>query len=245
MCKRVYKRYKLKITTEDETKDVKINKSIDTTNYKIMMEFYRECKKRNEENDCVIDFIGITEDGLESIMFSKEYCKEANRDKELLIPTDQIVSEIKHLLGLLERKKEYHNEMLGSYDKRQQVILHNIEHIQGVSDEEKLKVLSDLELLRKDRRFNKDEFKKLNIVDRMVNIKNVVELFDKINIPIHEKDYKFLDKEELQEKEIITEIKYINEKQRVKIIKSINGKYDKIVNDSISKTLICYNKAHK
>lgn len=242
---RMYELYKLRITNDEGSKDVRINKNVDCTSYKQMIKFYNECKKRNENNSCTIDFVGVTATGEENVMFSKTYCQEVNQDKELLKSTDEIVGEIKHLLGLLERKKDYHNEMLSVYDKKQDVQLHNIENLSKLTDKEKLKVLEELERVRKGRRNNKNEFKKLKVVDRIINIHEINELFDKIVIPIDEKEYTFLDEKQLEEKEIIKEIKFNSDKDRIHKMKQVQGKYNKIKVDSVNKKIICYNNSRK
>ena len=242
---RMYKLYKLRITNDEGLKEVRVNKNVDCTSYKQMIKFYNECKKRNMENSCTIDFVGVTATGEENIMFSKTYCQEVNEDKELLKTTDDIVGEIKHLLGLLERKKDHHSQMLSVYDKRQDVQLHNIENLSKLTDREKLKVLEELERIRKERRNNKNEFKKLKVVDRIINIHEINELFDKIVIPIDEKEYKFLDEKQLEEKEIIKEIKYNSDKDRIHKIKQVQGKFAKVIVDSVNKKIICYNNSRK
>lgn len=242
---RMYELYKLRITNDEGLKDVRMNKNVDCTSYKQMISFYKECKKRNENNSCTIDFVGVTATGEENIMFSKTYCQEVNEDKELLKTTDDIVGEIKHLLGLLERKKDHHSQMLSVYDKRQDVQLHNIENLSKLTDREKLKVLEELERIRKERRNNKNEFKKLKVVDRIINIHEINELFDKIVIPIDEKEYKFLDEKQLEEKEIIKEIKYNSDKDRIHKIKQVQGKFAKVIVDSVNKKIICYNNSRK
>lgn len=242
---RMYELYKLRITNDEGSKDVRVNKNVDCTSYKQMISFYNECKKRNMENNCTIDFVGVTANGDENIMFSKTYCQEVNEDKELLKSTDEIVGEIKHLLVLLERKKDYHSQMLSVYDKRQDVQLHNIENLSQLTDREKLKVLEELERTRRERRSNKNEFKKIKVVDKIINIRGINELFDKIVIPIDEKKYTFLDEKQLEEKEIIKEIKYNSDKDRIHTMKQVQGKYNKITIDHANKKIICYNNSRK
>lgn len=242
---RMYKLYKLRITNDEGLKEVRVNKNVDCTSYKQMIKFYNECKKRNMENSCTIDFVGVTATGEENIMFSKTYCQEVNEDKELLKTTDDIVGEIKHLLGLLERKKDHHNNMQSVLDKRQDVALHNVEECGKLTDKEKLKLLNSLEIIRKDRRFNKNELKKIRVAYKIVDIEKVNELFDKIVIPIDEKEYKFLDEKQLEEKEIIKEIKFNSDKDRIHKMKQIQGKFNKVVVDSVNKKIICYNNSRK
>lgn len=242
---RMYETYKLKITNDEGIKDVRVNKNVDCTSYKQMISFYKECKKRNENNSCTIDFVGVTATGEENIMFSKTYCQEVNQDKELLRSTDSIVGEIKHLLGLLERKKDYHNEMQSVLDKRQDVALHNVEECGKLTDKEKLKLLNSLEIIRKDRRFNKNELKKIRVVYKIIDIEKTNELFDKIIIPIDEKKYTFLDEKQLEEKEIIKEIKFNSDKDRIHKMKQVQGKFNKITVDHANKKIICWNKSKK
>ena len=69
-------------------------------------------------------------------------------------------------------------------------------------------------------------------------------MFGKVNIPI-KKEHKFLDKHDLETLKIMKEVKYNSDKDRVYKTSELQKKYDKVINDSVKKVLICYNKANK
>lgn len=247
---RMYEFYKLKITNDERLKDVRINKNVDCTSYKQMIKFYKECKKRNMENSCTIDFVGVTATGEENVMFSKTYCQEENHDKELLKTTDEIVGEIKHLLGLLERKKDYHDNMQSAVQKKENLLLHKIEVInkfEGTKEEllnEKLSIFNQLEKTVKERRIHKSESKKIGILNKVINIEEISKAFDMVKIPINEEDYKYLSDDLVNKLNIIKEIPYTSNKHRIKIMKEIEKKYAKIINDEANRKLICYNNGY-
>lgn len=247
---RMYESYKLKISDDDGERYIKINKNVDTSNYKEMIKFYNELKKRNEEKSCTIHFLGVDKNKIENIMFSKEYKKEVNNDKELLTTTDEIVGDIKHLLGLLERKKDYHHDMRSVLDKKNNIALHKIENIrlfEGSKEDlikEKIKIFDEMDKIIEERRTHKEELKKLSTLRKIIDLDNIIDNFNRVNIPIDETDYKYLTDEVIEEKKILKEYTYRNDKERLNIMKQIENKYSKIVNDSVNNKLICYNLAN-
>lgn len=246
MCKRVYKSYKIRVTNDDGEKYIKLNGNIDTSSYKVMLEYYHMTKFKYQDEGCTVEMLGVYEDGtIGSTIFSKTFCEEITEDKELLKSTDEIVDDIKVLLDLLERKSEYHNNMLSVYNKKQDVLLHKIENIKLLNvskvelNEEKLKIIDDLEEVRYNRRFNKDEGNKLKVLYDKVKIKEIIEQFSHVKIPIDTKDLRYINGE--YEEKIIKEIKYNSEKQRINLMGQVRHKYKKIVNDEARHTLVCYN----
>lgn len=246
MCKRIYKSYKIRVINEDGERYIKLNGNVDTTSYNTMTKYYHMTKHKHQDEDCKVEMVGAYDDGtIGSIIFSKTFCKEVIEDKDLLKSTDEIVDEIKDLLDLLERKSEYHNNMLSVYNKKQDVLLHKIETIKLLDvpqielKEKKLKIIDDLEDVRCNRRLNKNEGNKLKFLYDKVEIKEIIEQFSHVKIPIDAQDIKYID-EEYQEK-IIKEIKYNSEKQRINLMSQVRHKYKKIVNDEARHTLVCYN----
>lgn len=244
--KRTYKSYKLRVINEDGEKYIKLNGNIDSTSYRTIVKYYHKTKDKYQNEDCTVEMVGIYPDNTTgNAIFSKTFCKEKVEDKELLTPTDDIVSEIKYLLELLERKNEYHTDMLGTYQKKQDLLLHKIENIKSFNGNreevmnEKLSIMNQLEQVRHERRFNKDEMKKLQIVYRRVNMQDILTKFSNVEIPINTKDIEYIDEE--YKEQIIKEIKYNSEKQRVNLTSQIQHKYDKIVNDKARGILVCYN----
>ena len=248
MCKRIYKSYKIRVINEDGERYIKLNGNVDTTSYSTMTKYYHMTKHKHQDEDCKVEMVGAYDDGtIGSIIFSKTFCKEIIEDKDLLKSTDEIVDEIKSLLEILDRKNEYHNNMKGAFDKKQDILLHKIETIKSlnVSEEalieEKLKIINDLEEVRHNRRLHKNENRKLQSLYSKINIQEIINKFSQ-KIPSDIKNYEYIDGE--LEDQMMKEIKYKSDKQRINIMKQINGKYKRIVNDETRKVLMCYNHAH-
>lgn len=242
-----YHSYKLCITTQDKKDFIKLNGNINQTSYATMVKYYHKTKDKYQNEDCTIELVGVHENGtVGSVIFSKTFCKEVKEDKELLMGVDEIVENIQGLLGLLERKKCYHSDMIAALNKKQDLLLHKIESIgsfEGTKEQkrdEKLKIMDSLEETRHDRRFNKNEQLKLNIVNSIVDIEVLKKHFDEIKIPIEPEKYEYINGE-LQDR-IVKEIKYNSLAQRDNTLKGIRHKYDRIVDDTPRKILICYNK---
>lgn len=249
VCKRVYGSYKIKLTNDNEEKYIKLNKNIDETSYKAMLEYYHMTKYKYQDENCKVEMIGVHEDGtMGSVIFSKTFSQEVIEDKEILKSTDEIVSEIKSLLELLDRKNEYHNSMRSAFDKKQDVLLHKVETLKFLDAtkvniiDEKLKIIDELEEVRHNRRINKNEARKLQYLHSKINLQEIINKFAQIKIPIDTKEYEYVSGD--IEKQMMKEIKYDNDKQRINIMKQINGKYKKIVNDETRKVLICYNSSY-
>lgn len=247
MCKRIYRSYKIRVINEDGEKYIKLNGNVDTTSYSTMTKYYHMTKHKHQDEDCKVEMVGAYDDGtIGSIIFSKTFCKEIIEDKDLLKSTDEIVDEIKSLLEILDRKNEYHNNMKGAFDKKQDILLHKIETIKSlnVSEEalieEKLKIINDLEEVRHNRRMHKNENRKLQSLYSKVNIQEMINKFSQ-KIPSDIKNYEYIDND--LEEQMMKEIKYKSDKQRINIMKQINGKYKRIINDETRKVLMCYNHA--
>ena len=138
--------------------------------------------------------------------------------------------------------------MKSFFDKKQDVLLHKIESVKFLDAtkvnivDEKLKIINELEEVRHNRRINKNEARKLQLVYSKANIQEIIDKFNQIKIPIDTKDYEYINGD--LEEQMIKEIKYNSEKQRINLMKQIEGKYKKIINDEVRKVLICYNKAY-
>lgn len=246
--KRIYKEYGIRVTDESGSRIVRINKNVDMSSFLIARQVYGKTKDRyiNKNEDITIELVGITLEGeIGNVIYSKTFVREvANEDKELLLETDEIVDNIKHSLELLIRKREYHTNMVCALNKKQDVILHNIENIGDMDDSIKLNTIKELEEVRKYRRFNKTEEKKLKTLDIVVDLGKVDELFRRVTLPIDTEGFRYLNEKELDDMKIIKEIRYNSEKDRIHKMEQIRKKYDKIVVDDAKNTIICYNRGY-
>lgn len=246
--KRIYKEYGIRITDETGARIVKLNKNVDMTNFSVARETYNKTKDRyiNKNEDIIIELVGIdSENKIGNVIYSKSYFREIdNKDKELLLETEDIVNTIKYSLKLLTRKREYHTNMVCVLNKKQDVILHNIENIGNMDDSIKLNTIKELEGVRKYRRFNKTEEKKLKTVDLVVNLEKIIELFKKVKLQVDTENFRYLSEKELDDMKIIKEIKYNSDKDKIHKIEQFCKKYDKIIVDNAKNMIICYNKGY-
>lgn len=246
--KRIYKSYGIRITDNSGAKLVKLNKNVDMSSFRNSQKVYSKTKKMYEakNEDVTVELVGITQDNeIGNTIYSKQFIREVlSEDKVLLEKTDDLVSDIKNNLEILRRKLEYHQGMISVADKKQQVILHNIEDMKSMSDKDKLKLLSDLENIRKIRRFHKEERNKLSKLNSIVGLDNVCELFSKVEIPI-EKEFEFLDKNKLEELNILKEVEYNGQKDKIHKMNELQKKFEKVIDNSAECILVCYNKAKK
>lgn len=248
MYKRIYVDYRIKVTTEEDVRYVS-QEGIASATYKDVIRLYRETKAKEMslKNECKVELVGVTEAGLEVAIFVKNISNESKEEKELLIKTDDIICNIKHNLNLLERKREYHRNMMSCHDKKQETLLHKVETVKKLNGTavdiqlEKLKIFDRIEQLRDDRRFCKMEDKRLKSLFARVDIEGFLNQLSQLEeAPID--NYTYID--DKLEENIIKEISYMNDKDRVKKLRSLTKKYKKIVNDSVNKKLICSNTGY-
>lgn len=246
--RRTYKEYGIRVTGESGSRMVRINRNVDMTNFSIAREAYNKTKDRyiDKNEDITIELVGITLEGeIGNVIYSKTFVREvANEDEELLEETDKIVGNIKYSLELLIRKREYHDDIVRALNKKQDVILHNIENLSGMDDKARLNIMKELEEVRKYRRLHKTERRKLRALDISINLVDVAEIFRSVSIPIDTENYKYLNEQELDDMKIMKEVRYNSEKDRIHRVGKLRKKYDKVVCDSAKNMIICYNKGY-
>lgn len=247
MCKKKYDEYILRVNGQV----INLNGHIDKKNFATMKRYYEKTKEKysNSEEDVIIELCGSLDGEIGNAIYLKEFKSELNEDKDLLKSTDEVVAEVQFLLELLCRKEKYHGDMTGALNKKQDLLLHKIENIDlfqgsdGDKINEKLRIVNEMQEIRKKRRFNKDETSKIKILNSMIDINEITEKFLKVEIPINTENIKYID--ENYEEKIIKEIKYNSEKQRINTMSQIKNKYHRIVDDAARKVLICYNYGYK
>lgn len=248
MYKRVYEYYRIKVTTDEDVKYI-FKEGIDKTSYKDIIRLYRETKNKETSRgaECKVELVGITQEGIEVSIFAKNISYESREEKELLTRTVDIVNDIKYNLNLLERKREYHRNMMSCYDRKQETLLHKVETVKKLKGTkrdiqlEKLKLFDRIEQVRNERRFCKMEDKNIKSLFSKVNIEDLSNQLVQFEFS-SDNSYEYID--DRIEENIIKEVPYMNDKDRVKKLKSLTKKYKKIVNDSVNKKLICSNSGY-
>lgn len=237
-----YNKYKIVLTKSDGSKKKISTSAVKQYSYKNMLEEYKKVRDGITNDIIQIDFVGVKDDS-EGILFTKEYEVKDNNKYSKTTSVEQLIQEAKTIFDILSKKKEYHGQMQSVYEKKSNMLLHQVETIdkyEGNKELEKLRIMDELIKVRNDRRVNKDEhIKSIKIHNSIEKIKSEL---DGIKIPINTTEYKHLDKAST-EKLIMKEVCYKNDKERIRLIKQFNKQYGKIVTDVENKKLICYNKA--
>lgn len=244
---RKFQNYKLKINYPNgDTEDVNF-KGINTSNYKDMLNLYKEVKEQYKDVCCTIDFIGESENGDLGILFTK--CIEIKEDQnsDMMRNTFDIASEIRYLLKLLNKKEKYHNHVLPALNKKQDVMLHQMENInkyKGTKNEiliKKVQLVDEVYSIRSSRRFHKNELKYIKMIKDKVEINSLLEKF---NINRIKTSHDFVETEkDMDRRRVMKEVRYKSDKERLNLMKQLEYKYSKIVNDAVGRKLICYNNA--
>jgi hypothetical protein len=256
MYERKYQKYSIKIKyLNGDTENISYQ-NYNENDYKDMLQLYNETKE-HYKNDCVtINFIGITEDGKLEILFQKKIINE----KELKIKeeadliesfsSNELINQINELVNIIGKKQLRENEKCNILNKKQDLLLHQIEDLDKskFTDKEKLELLDKLHLIRKQRREAKNNYAVLSYFTTNFDLgkfkKVTYETKTKvIQEEAKEKKITPLTPEIIEEKRIMKEIPYKNFKERINLIKQLQSKYDKVYYNDSKMVVTCYNKA--
>lgn len=224
-----------------------IRKSIDPSNYNLTMQLYREIKEDYTSANVTINFICITDEERRTLFTKKNREIENNKkDLKLLIET------------LYDTAKELENKLTNIYDNMQimdkkksglEHLLIEAIDVETLDDVKKIETFNKLREVTLERR----DYKVLNQVKNLIagDVQSIKERSNKMLDDYEQtvnknssilNDLIFNDESKLKEVHTIKELRYKNHKERINIMKQINGKYDKVVNDENKKVLMCYNK---
>lgn len=264
MCKkseeRKFNHYDIKIVNNlnRTTEDISLlnEEKVDKSNYKQMLEVYREIKEQYKDQDVTIDFCGVADDSSMKVMWNKQYKPYDERESifELCNELNTIVQKFKII-------KMDSQDLQGVYDKKEDKELHNLDSLKKknkyeLTEKEKddlLRIAINLQAIRSDRRYNKYE---LNLVKSLVDVKAWTKLFS-LNDLIQEKKNKFTVKNEnnkqlysgnkIDKSKMYKEIHYKDFKDRIRIMKELKEKdhFEKITYDDRKCICIGYNKIYK
>lgn len=248
---RKYENYKIIITYDNGNTEEINYKGINTSNYKDMLNLYKEAKS-NYINECVtIDFVGTNSEGEMRIFFTKKIESKSEETKEENRSTKDMLINLADILNLLEKQKEKLSAKQGVLDKEEDKELHKIESFNEeifINKEEliaeKLKIFDNIKNIRKERRLNKEEF---GLISCFNQLKGTQGLKDKVNQIIKSfdiksnKKYQHLTDEKVEQFKIMKRIKYKTEKERMAIVKENLHKFNKVYYENGE--VICYNKA--
>lgn len=179
--------------------------------YVPMLKGYREAKEENEKIECKVEVWGITKDGEEGYMHGKEIkgeIKDFQIEAKEYAETDtyNMLDVINKNIKLLAKREEYLRERINVINKREYVVLHQIENWDlnnNSTEKDKLYKFDELFNIRKERRYIKMELEKLKIIKKSINfsgnVEKVLSRFNDIDKGV-KNGVKFLNKVELEKK---------------------------------------------
>ena len=262
MCKntreRKYQYYDIKVINNLDGSTENINllneDKVDKSNYKKMLEVYREIKEQYKDENVTIDFCGVADDSTMNVMYKKELniYNDKNNIYNLIDRLNDTVNNIidrnKYLLGLE-----------GIYASKEQKELHKIEdmkkkNIYEMSQEdidERLQIFNNIQCNRVDRRYAKEEgnvlksIKGRGTLTSLININRDIQKSKEIisQKNLNTKIECHANPEKMAER-LYKEVPYKDFKDRIKIMKELQKKYSKVVYDKEKKICIGRNNVY-
>lgn len=243
MCK--YNTYAIEIIHLNGNKQLR--EAEDNTSYNSTIALYHEVKEQYIDKDVVINFVGLTVENEQGLIFSKKNTiieGERKSIKNLMTTILEASKQLQEQYRIIGDKESY-------YDKKKS----NIDHlfieavdIEELTDEEKINIFNeirDVNLMRRDYKIlNNIRANTHNDVNYIVQkAQNILNEYDK-HIQKNSNKLKDLIKRDAKRTEVhlIKEIPYKDFKDRMKIMNEITKDYDKVIHFPERKVIACYNK---
>lgn len=216
---------------------------IRTDNYNKMLSVYHGIKERYADKVKTIDFCGVCEDGTMGVMWKKEIKQETGRT-ELNEDVVTVCNRIANDLRLVKEKYFHHSSMLSVLDKKEDIILHEIETSKKLGNLKKIELYDRLGEVRKARRFHKEQLKIIKELQgntyssnniNMTHLSNVFSL--KSGSSEYEFNMKIADKQNQYHEEILKN----KELQEAKLRK----RFENVYTDEANRVIYAYNKCKK
>ena len=265
MCKvRKYEYYDIKVTNIENSSIEKISilndEKVDKANYKQMLEVYRGIKEDYKNQNVIIDFYGVSNDSTMNILYEKRFdiisnSNELNADDNMI----SLCEQLNYVCDKINNKQKQISNQKAIYDKRQDILLHQLENLQRknlyeLNEQEKenmLKIAIDIQDIRNQRREVKNEssvfdsLRSRGLITKINNLNNQIHkiCFSKIEqLNDTMKKCKQGNEKKLNKYE---EIPYKDFKDRIRIMKEMQNKFDAVRYDESKKVVFCYDKLNK
>ena len=255
---RKYNYYDIKVINNLDGSIENINmlneEKVDKSNYKQMLEVYRDIKEQYKDEDVTIDFCGVANDSSIKVLYKKELntynCK--NNIYNLINQLNEIVNKI------IKRNK-YLLSLKSIYDSKEQRELHKIEDIEKKNIyemskqdiEKRLQIFNNIQSNRVDRRCAKEEENVLKCIKgrgTLTSLININKDIQKSKGIIFQKNLNTKNKchanpEEMAEK-LYKEVHYKDFKDRIRIMKELQKNFSKVIYDKDRKLCIGRNSIY-
>jgi hypothetical protein len=257
MCRK-YSKFNITITyLNGDTENIQ-HEDYNSTSYKDMLELYKMTKEHYKDECVTIDFIGVTDTGSTTILFTKNIIndKELKIKEEAKLVDDMNVEELVHKLGditkLLKKKYEKSFSQRDIANKQLDNILHQIESIDRIDYNIEINekdMINEIHNIRVNRRQAKNNIEILQLLDNKHFLQQIdgKVMMAKQKVQQLKNEYdkvEFLDKEKIVEKKIMKEVPYRSFKERIQLMKQLSKDFNKICYDDAKMIIICYNNAH-
>ena len=229
------------------TGNVEIIKAKQCDSYKKTLKKYKEVKQNYKGKNVDISFIGVV-DGETKVYFTKR----SNPNEDILEKINTLIDTMHECSKELRNTLQQISDKTALLDKQKSNVQHLlIESVDAytISDSDKVKAFDEYRTYTLERR----DMKQLNYLYKALS-KQVGELSNKIhnvrqsydsqidfNVKITQ-DLIENEESEYRDVHLIREYSYDNFKQRINLMKQLDKKFDKIVNDVDNNKLLCYNK---
>ncbi len=224
-----------------------IREATENNSYKDTINLYHNVKEDYMNREVTINFVGLTDEGEQGIIFSKKNTLIEDEKRNIGDLMDTILEATREL----QRQFDGVNDKMSYYDKKKS----NIDHlmveaadIDELTDEDIIKIFHDTRetnLMRRD-------YKILNKIrlDTQEHIRcvlgNTVKMIGKYENHIDTNSQKLKDlinrDEDYSGVHLTKEIPYRDIKEKKTIMKMIENKYDKIIQFPERNVIACYNK---
>lgn len=251
---RKYQYYDIKVISnlDGSTENISMlnEEKVDKSNYKQMLEVYRDIKEQYKNENVTIDFMGVADDSTIKVMWNKEY--SLYNKKETIF---DICDELNEVVQKFRINKEESQNLQGAYDKKEDKQLHKLDHLKKkneyeLTEKEKsdlLKLVINLQAIRADRRDNKNEqglICSLNDVDALTKLFSLNDIIQNKKNKLIAKNNNFkqaYQDNKVDESKMYKEVYYKNHKDRIGIMKELQKQFKKITYDEKKHVCIGYN----
>lgn len=262
MCKeRKYQYYDIKVTNNINNSIESISllnkEDVDKSNYRQMLDIYRNIKEQYKNDNVTIDFYGIDDNSTMKILYEKKFNTDDIGDIETSI---DLCNQLNELCDKINKRGKQLSNIQAICDKKEDRLLHKLENLERknmyeLTEDEKNNIIQlalDIQSIRIKRRDVKNEqrihggFKHKNLINNLLEINNKIHISciarnDYIN-RIKQKCKTKLNNVRSME---CREVPYKNFKERINIMKDMQKKFDQVRYDEDKKIVFCYNNCRK
>lgn len=247
--------------TGEIIQDKDINNSNMTDYTKQVLRRYGEAKFKYKNTDTTISVLRFENNNVKT-MYQKVYHSEKNDEQENLESSETILMLYQKINAisdqLLAREKDiFHREAI--YDKQQDILLHTLENLKRkniyeMTKEEKDKILQiavDIQDIRNQRRAIKNEgrifdsLRSKGLINKFSNINS--QIYKTCTIKMKQCENTSIKCKTGQENKLnkYKEIPYKNFKDRIRIMKEMQRKFQNVRYDNSKKIVFCYDSLYK